>query len=73
MASTVFDSALFRDMFGTAEMRAVFADEALVARYIEAEVALARAQARLGVVPKMPPSHRGRSALHHDRLRKVAA
>jgi 3-carboxy-cis,cis-muconate cycloisomerase len=39
-------------MFGTAEMRAVFADEALVGRYIEAEVALARAQTRLGVVPK---------------------
>lgn len=52
MGSTVFDSVLFRDMFGTAEMRAVFADEALIARYIEAEVALARAQARLGVVPK---------------------
>ena len=52
MGSTVFDSALFRDMFGTAEMRAVFADDALIANYIEAEVALARAQARLGVVPK---------------------
>ncbi|MGM4885749.1 class-II fumarase/aspartase family protein [Tardiphaga sp. 20_F10_N6_6] len=52
MSSTVFDSVLFRDMFGTAEMRAIFADEALVGRYIEAEVALARAQARLGVVPK---------------------
>lgn len=52
MGSTVFNSVLFRDMFGTAEMRAVFADEALVGRYIEAEVALARAQARMGVVPK---------------------
>ena len=52
MGSTVFDSVLFRDMFGTAEMRAVFADEALIARYIEAEVALARAQARMGIVPK---------------------
>ncbi|MET0709574.1 MAG: lyase family protein, partial [Tardiphaga sp.] len=39
-------------MFGTAEMRAVFADDALIARYIEAEVALARAQARMGVVPQ---------------------
>lgn len=52
MGSTVFDSVLFRDMFGTAEMRAVFADEALIARYIEAEVALARAQARMNVVPQ---------------------
>jgi 3-carboxy-cis,cis-muconate cycloisomerase len=52
LASTVFDSALFRDMFGTAEMRDIFSDEALVGRYLEAEAALARAQARLGVVPK---------------------
>jgi 3-carboxy-cis,cis-muconate cycloisomerase len=52
LASTVFDSALFRDMFGTAEMREIFSDEALVGRYLEAEAALARAQARLGVVPK---------------------
>src|SRR5262249_50747893 len=51
MASTVFDSALFRDMFGTPEMRAVFSDEALIGRYLETEAALARAQARLGVVP----------------------
>jgi 3-carboxy-cis,cis-muconate cycloisomerase len=52
LASTVFDSALFRDMFGTAEMREVFSDEALVGRYLEAEAALARAQARAGVVPQ---------------------
>ncbi|PIT01912.1 3-carboxy-cis,cis-muconate cycloisomerase [Bradyrhizobium nitroreducens] len=52
MGSTVFDSGLFRDMFGTSEMRAIFADDGLVGRYIEAEVALARAQARIGVVPK---------------------
>ncbi|WP_343699010.1 3-carboxy-cis,cis-muconate cycloisomerase [Caulobacter sp.] len=51
MASTVFDSLLFRDMFGTAAMRALFADEALVGRYLEAEAALARAQAVVGVVP----------------------
>jgi 3-carboxy-cis,cis-muconate cycloisomerase len=52
LASTVFDSTMFRDMFGTAEMRDIFSDEALVGRYLEAEAALARAQARLGVVPK---------------------
>lgn len=51
MGSTVFDSSLFRDMFGTAEMRSVFSDEALVGRYLEAEAALARAQARMGVIP----------------------
>jgi 3-carboxy-cis,cis-muconate cycloisomerase len=51
VGSTVFDSVLFRDMFGTAEMRNVFSDGALVGRYVEAEVALAEAQAQMGVVP----------------------
>ena len=51
MSTTVFDSTLFRDMFGTAEMRAVFSDQALIERYIEVEVALAKAEARCGVIP----------------------
>jgi 3-carboxy-cis,cis-muconate cycloisomerase len=51
MSSTVFDSVLFRDMFGTAEMRAVFSDKALIERYIEVEVALAKAEASCGVIP----------------------
>jgi 3-carboxy-cis,cis-muconate cycloisomerase len=52
MASTVFDSGVFRDVFGTPAMRAIFADGAAVARYVEVEVALAAAQARVGVIPK---------------------
>jgi 3-carboxy-cis,cis-muconate cycloisomerase len=52
MATTVLDSLLFRDMFGTPEMRAIFEDRTLVARYVEVEVALARAQARCGVIPE---------------------
>jgi 3-carboxy-cis,cis-muconate cycloisomerase len=51
MPSTVTESLIFRDMFGTAEMRAVFSDEALVRRYLEVEVALARAEAATGVIP----------------------
>jgi len=51
MASTVLDSALFRDSFGTPAMRAIFEDAALLARYTEVEVALARAQGRLDVIP----------------------
>ena len=51
MPSTPLDSALFRDMFGTPGMRAVFSDEALGGRYVEVEVALARAEARCGVIP----------------------
>jgi 3-carboxy-cis,cis-muconate cycloisomerase len=51
MSTTVFDSTLFRDMFGTAEMRAVFSDQSLIERYIEVEVALAKAEAQCGVIP----------------------
>lgn len=50
-ASTVVDSILFRDAFGTAKMRALFSDYALVQRYIDVEVALAKAEARVGVIP----------------------
>ena len=50
-ASTVIDSALFRDAFGTPAMRAVFADRRFIARCVEVEVALARAEARCGVIP----------------------
>ncbi|MEQ1648474.1 MAG: 3-carboxy-cis,cis-muconate cycloisomerase [Hyphomicrobiaceae bacterium] len=52
MASTVFDSEIFRDVFGSAEMRAVFSDTNLLASYVRAEVALAVAQGKLGVIPK---------------------
>lgn len=50
-SSTVFDSILFRDAFGTPAMRDVFSDRRLIARYIEVEVALAKAEARCGVIP----------------------
>ena len=39
-------------MFGTAEMRAVFSDDNLLKCYVEAEVALAVAQGRTGVIPQ---------------------
>jgi 3-carboxy-cis,cis-muconate cycloisomerase len=51
MPSTVLDSDIFKDMFGTAELRAVFSDDNLLTCYVEAEVALATAQGRLGVIP----------------------
>jgi 3-carboxy-cis,cis-muconate cycloisomerase len=50
-ATTVIDSALFRDAFGTPAMRAVFSDHALIGRYIKVEIALAKAEARCGVIP----------------------
>ncbi|GAB3904057.1 hypothetical protein GCM10029964_096980 [Kibdelosporangium lantanae] len=43
---------LFRDLFGTAEMRAVFCDRSYVDHVVRVEVALARAEARVGVIPR---------------------
>ncbi len=51
MAVGILDSRLYREMFGTAAMRAIFDEGAFLARCAEAEVALARAQGRLGVIP----------------------
>ena len=50
-STTVFDSILFRDAFGTPAMREVFSDVSLISRYAEVEVALAKAEARCGVIP----------------------
>lgn len=52
MTSTVYDSGIFRDMFGTAAMREVFSDRNYVQSCLEAEAALARAQATTGVIPE---------------------
>jgi 3-carboxy-cis,cis-muconate cycloisomerase len=51
MTATALDSVIFRDIFSTAEMRHVFSDEARTGYYLEIEAALARAQARLGIIP----------------------
>jgi len=52
MAIGVLSSSLFGDMFGTAAMRAAFGEAAFLARCAEVEAALARGQARLGIVPE---------------------
>src|SRR3954465_557300 len=52
MASTMFDSVLYRDVFSTPAMRAVFSDEALLNAYVQAEVALAVAQGETNVIPR---------------------
>jgi 3-carboxy-cis,cis-muconate cycloisomerase len=52
VSATIFDSALYRDVFTTPEMRAVFGDEAQISAYVRAEVALALAQGETGVIPR---------------------
>ena len=52
MPVSLIDSAVFRDIFSTAAMRTIFSDEYRVQKYLDFEAALARAQARLGVIPQ---------------------
>jgi 3-carboxy-cis,cis-muconate cycloisomerase len=52
MPSTILDSAVFRDIFTTEAMRQVWSDENRVQKYLDIEAALARAQAKLGIIPK---------------------
>jgi 3-carboxy-cis,cis-muconate cycloisomerase len=73
-ATTVLDSMLFRDAFGTPRMRQVFSDHATLRRYIEVEIALAKAEAKCGVIPPEAADaiakHPGISALDFDLLRQ---
>jgi 3-carboxy-cis,cis-muconate cycloisomerase len=73
-STTVLDSILFRDAFGTPRMREVFSDISLISRYVEVEVALAKAEARCGVIPREAAAEIARRAdapaLDFDRLRR---
>ena len=52
MPATAIDFAVFRNIFSTEAMRRVFSDENRVQKYLDFEAALARAQARLGIIPR---------------------
>ena len=52
MTAVGVSSGIFRDIFSTAPMRCIFADENRVQKYLDIEAALARAQARLGIIPQ---------------------
>ena len=49
--STTLDSKIFGPLFGDSEINQLLSDEAYVRSMVEVEMALARAQARLGVIP----------------------
>ncbi|MGN7285370.1 adenylosuccinate lyase [Shouchella rhizosphaerae] len=52
MPSNPIDSHLLKDQFGTEAMRAIFSDEKLLQNWLDAEVALARAEANLKLIPE---------------------
>ncbi len=51
MSTHVTDSLIFRDLYSTPAMGAVFQDRHLVQCWLDVEAALARAQARLSIIP----------------------
>jgi len=51
MPSHVIDYTLFGDQFSTPEIRAVFDERAMIQLWLDVEVALAAAQADLGIIP----------------------
>ncbi len=59
---TTLDCELFRDLFGSAEMRRVFDTRAMVQAWLDVEAALADAEAQFGVIP----------AAAADRIRREA-
>lgn len=52
MGAYVIDSVLFRDQFSTAAMRQIFSDEQTVQKWLDVEAALAKVQARMGIIPQ---------------------
>src|SRR5215510_10052539 len=52
MTATALDSSIFCDIFTTPEMRRIFSDETRTGYCLAIEAALARAQARLGIIPE---------------------
>jgi len=49
---SVFESAIFRDWFGTPAMREVFSDRNTIQQWLNAEAALAAAEAEVGLIPR---------------------
>ena len=56
-STTVLDSILFRDAFGTSLMGEAFSDLSLISAYVEVEVALAKAEARCSAIPEVAAKH----------------
>ncbi len=52
MPASLIDSSIFGNIFGTEAMRRVWSDENRTAKYLEIESALAKVQARLGIIPQ---------------------
>jgi hypothetical protein len=52
MPVSVIDSRIYRNLFGTEDIRLLFEDKSYAYYMITVETALARAQSKLGVIPE---------------------
>jgi 3-carboxy-cis,cis-muconate cycloisomerase len=52
MPTSAIDSLTFRDMFGSPAMREIWSDAFRTQKYLDCEAALARAQAKVGLIPR---------------------
>jgi 3-carboxy-cis,cis-muconate cycloisomerase len=52
MAHFHMDGVLFKDVYGTPEMRDIFSEEQFIQRFLDVEAALARAEADVGLIPQ---------------------
>lgn len=52
IASSLFDSKIFKNSYSTEEMREIFNDESRVQAWLDVEAALARAQKKLNIISK---------------------
>jgi 3-carboxy-cis,cis-muconate cycloisomerase len=52
MPSTLIDSKIYKDLFGTEAMRAIFSDDSYIDRCVLVEATLAKVQGNIGVIPK---------------------
>ncbi|ASK62337.1 hypothetical protein CFK37_09295 [Virgibacillus phasianinus] len=67
MASNVIDSELYRGIYVSEEMREVFADKSLLQKWLDSWVALAKAEAEAGIIPKQAVEEIAKKA-HHENL-----
>ena len=58
--ASIFDSAIYRDIFSSQAMRQVWSDENRIQRYLDFERALAKAQAAIGMIPQEAADEIGR-------------
>lgn len=65
MASGVIDSEIYRGIYVTEEMREIFSDESLIQKWLDTWVALAKAEATVGIVPEEMVERIQEKAKHH--------